>query len=924
VALDTELNRDVALKEIQPRFADDPRHRARFEFEAEVTGRLEHPGIVPVYGLGHTPEGRPFYAMRLIKGSSLREAVRDFHQAENQPGRDPGQRALELRELLGRFMDVCDAVAYAHSRGVLHRDLKPSNIMLGKYGETLVVDWGLAKALDQPEPGSSIDRSELPLRPSSGSHLEPTLAGSAVGTPAYMSPEQVDGQIGNLGIHSDVYCLGATLYHLLTGHAPCEAEAVGEVYQKVLAGAIPRPRALSPRIAPALEAICLKAMAPQPEDRYDSAERLKIDLERWMADEPVSAYREPWPLRARRWMRRHRTLVTSTAAVLIFGLAGLASFATVLAGKNRELDAKNGELAGKNQELDRQRQRAEEREALAIDAVTKFRDAVQANAELKNRPELDALRKALLKEPLEFFGNLRDQLQSDRDTRAAALEKLARANFDLASTTAEIGSIPDAIRSYSESLAIREWLARDHPAVTRYLIDLARCHHNLGNMLGATGRATEALESYRRALAIKERVARDHPAVSEYQIALASTLNNLGVLLINTGQPAEAIESHRRALEIHERLARENPSDTRFQSLLAESLDNFGILRNHTGQPAEALESHQRALAINERLARENPSVDEFWLNLAGNHNNIGFLLSQSGRPAEALESHRRALAIQQRVARDNPTVSEYRRDLAASHSNFANLLGDTGHPSEAMGSYRQALELWERLVRDHPAVTEYQRGLAITHNNIGSLLNDTGQPAEALESFRRSLEVRERLARDHPSLTQYQTDLGLTLGNLAEIEIGLGQWQEARRRLDRALALERKALAALPRHPSYQRAIRTHLIDLARVHQALNQPAEAVGVARELAALARGNPKDLYNVACVLALSVPLTHGVEQQALAAEAIRTLQEAIVAGWSDAGQAARDPDLAPLHDRDDFRRMLAQLFDRDFPAHPFAP
>jgi serine/threonine-protein kinase len=144
VARDTELNRDVALKEIQGQFAFDPRFRSRFEFEAEVTGGLEHPGIVPVYGLGHLPDGRPFYAMRFIKGNNLKEAIARFHEAEGKSGRDPGQSTLELRELLGRFIDVCDAIAYAHSRGVLHRDLKPGNIMLGKYGETLVVDWGLA------------------------------------------------------------------------------------------------------------------------------------------------------------------------------------------------------------------------------------------------------------------------------------------------------------------------------------------------------------------------------------------------------------------------------------------------------------------------------------------------------------------------------------------------------------------------------------------------------------------------------------------------------------------------------------------------------------------------------------------------------------------------------------------------------------
>ncbi len=132
VARDTELNRNVALKEIQDQFADDPLYRARFEFEAEVTGGLEHPSVVPVYGLGRMADGRPFYAMRFIRGDSLKEAIRRFHDAEKKPRRDPSQSTLDLRALLRRFIDVCEAVAYAHSRGVLHRDLKPTNIRLGR------------------------------------------------------------------------------------------------------------------------------------------------------------------------------------------------------------------------------------------------------------------------------------------------------------------------------------------------------------------------------------------------------------------------------------------------------------------------------------------------------------------------------------------------------------------------------------------------------------------------------------------------------------------------------------------------------------------------------------------------------------------------------------------------------------------------
>jgi serine/threonine-protein kinase len=152
VARDGELQREVALKEIHAEQADDPLARWRFVQEAEITGNLEHPGIVPVYGLGQHPDGRPYYAMRFIQGQTLKDAIRRLH--EDRPDRDPEEQARTLRQLLGRFVAVCNAVAYAHSRGVLHRDLKPANVLLGKFGETLVVDWGLAKAVGREAPAA--------------------------------------------------------------------------------------------------------------------------------------------------------------------------------------------------------------------------------------------------------------------------------------------------------------------------------------------------------------------------------------------------------------------------------------------------------------------------------------------------------------------------------------------------------------------------------------------------------------------------------------------------------------------------------------------------------------------------------------------------------------------------------------------------
>ena len=568
MAKNAELNREVALKFLKAERARDPESCRRFLLEAEVTGRLEHPGVVPIYALGTDASGAPCYAMRFIRGATLQDAIDDFHAAE-RTGRDPTERSLALRDLLNRFTSICSTMAYAHSRGILHRDLKPRNVMLGKYDETLVVDWGLAKPFDRDDSARSV--GEETLMPGSGSAVSgsdtPTVG--VVGTPAYMSPEQAEARWELVGPASDQFSLGGILYAILTAQAPFQGRTIGEVLEKVRRCEFPTPRQLEPKVSRALEAVCLQAMAKRPEDRYATALDLAADVRRWMADEPVSAWREPVVLRARRWMRRHRTLVTSTVTVLLFGLIGLAGFAAVVAAKNSELDAKNlelaitnrqldstnTELASKNQELDRQRQRAEEREELAIDAVRKFRDAVKADAGLKNRPELEALRKALLKEPLDFFRKLRDQLQAGRDTRPDALATLAAANFDLASLTSEIGSVSDAIRSYSESLAIRERLVRDNPAVTSYQNDLAKTLNNLGNMLRATGRLTEALGAYRRAVAIKERLAHEHPTNNDFQTQLSASYNNLAALLFNTGHPTEALESHRGALTINERLA---------------------------------------------------------------------------------------------------------------------------------------------------------------------------------------------------------------------------------------------------------------------------------------------------------------------------------------------------------------------------------
>ncbi len=246
VALDTELHREVAVKQILDRLADDPTSRRRFLVEAEIAGGLEHPGIVPVYGVGSYANGRPYYAMRFIRGDSLKDAVNRFHSDLSLKG-DPGRRLLELQKLLRRFLDVCNAIEYAHSRGVLHRDLKPGNIIVGMHGETLVVDWGLAKSVGRLRSQPDVCRANIGPHVGQWKCRDPS--GAALGTPAFMSPEQATGDIDRLGPRSDVYSLGATLYVVLTGRPPFAGQDIGAVLEAVWRGEFDRPRKLEPWVA---------------------------------------------------------------------------------------------------------------------------------------------------------------------------------------------------------------------------------------------------------------------------------------------------------------------------------------------------------------------------------------------------------------------------------------------------------------------------------------------------------------------------------------------------------------------------------------------------------------------------------------------------------------------------------------------------
>jgi len=453
VAQDREVNREVALKRLHERYADNVDSRARFLREAEITGGLEHPGIVPVYGLGISEDGRPYYAMRFIRGQTLKEAIERFHSAG---ARTPSDRRIELRQLLGRFIAVCNAIEYAHSRGIIHRDLKPSNIMLGKYGETLVVDWGLSKALGHREPEAAAD--EHTLVPSSGPGSSETLPGSAIGTPAYMSPEQSEGRIEDMGPASDVYSLGATLYTILTGKEPFESTILGVVLGKVQTGDFAPPRERNPSIPRALDAICLKAMNLLPNDRYPSCAELASDIEHWLADEPVTALKDPLSDRTVRWIKRHRVVAASSTALLATAFVGLAIGTGVLGRANSRIAAEAIRATQAEASALKESERAKSNETAAIVAKEQTQDALTASLfEQARAVRLAGLpgRRLRALELLEEAEHLRNRRRLDSSSAPAATGPSAGPQVVL--TRSQLRSEALAALLLDDAHVVRQW-----------------------------------------------------------------------------------------------------------------------------------------------------------------------------------------------------------------------------------------------------------------------------------------------------------------------------------------------------------------------------------------------------------------------------------------------------------------------------------
>jgi serine/threonine-protein kinase len=819
VAHDEELHRQVALKEIKEKYADQPQSRSRFLLEAEVTGGLEHPGIVPVYGLGCYPDGRPYYAMRFIKGDSLADAIRRFHAAEDGK-RDPGERSLAFRELLGRFVDACNALAYAHARGILHRDVKPHNIMLGNYGETLVVDWGLAKVIGHQEGIAGSD--EGTLRPFSGGETAPTQAGDVMGTPTYMSPEQAAGRLDLLGPASDIYSLGATVYALLTGKAPFAGSDKGELLERVQRGHWLPPRQVKPDVPAALEAICRKAMALKPEDRYPSALALAAEVEHWLADEPVAAYPEPWLARLGRWGRRHRAVVAAAAALLLTVLVALLVSSILIRQRERAAQAAR-------QQAEAQRDRADHNLRLVRDVVDNTVTKIAGNPRLK-QANFHQLRHELLEYLVPLYEDFVKQRGNDSELEVAR----GQAWGSLANLRNEMGEKESACSDYEQMRAIFAQLVADFPAVPQYRLELARSHQHLGILLRDLDKRADAESALHEALNIQAQLARDFPSVPQYRQDLATSHNDLGLLLRDLGKRPDAETAFREALKLQAQLAQDFPAVPEYRLELATSNNNLSLLLHDLGKRADAESASREALRLRAQLAQDFPAMPQYRQDLARSHFNLGLLLNDLGKRAEAETASREALKILAQLVQDFPAVPQYRLELAKSHNNLGKLLAALGKRAEAETASRESLKIVMQLAQDFPAVLPYRQELANSHNSLGMLLATLGKRAEAETAYREALKIRTQLAHDFPAVLQYRLELANSHNGLGVLLVELGKRADAETAFREALKIQAQLAQEFPAVPQYRQELARSQNNLGNLLRALGKRADAESAYRE------------------------------------------------------------------------------------------
>ncbi len=709
----------------------------RFVREARIAARLQHPGIVPVYEAARLPTGEPFLVMKLVEGRSLDEAV------SSMPA------LADRLALMPHLVAATEALAYAHSRHVVHRDLKPSNVLVGAYGETVVIDWGVATE-GAPEEGPESDGT------APGPGL--TIAGRAIGTPAYMAPEQARGE--RVDTRADVYSLGALLYHVLAGDPPYRADSAANTLAQVLTGP-PQPierRGL--RIAPDLATIVGKAMARDPALRYPDAAGMAADLRRFTTGQLVAAHEYSLGALARRWIARHRAAVaTATALLAVLAVTGIVAVRGIV----RERDRADGlaqvasaqraaaeelvdflivNLRGKLKELGRldvlgdvgvevdayysrvyPAARGGDADVLGRWAVVFETIADVARARRDQDGELAAHQRAL-----ELRREQRAQAPADPEPlREMAVTYLALA--DLARRGNRVDAGRQARAQAGELLGQLLAVDRDDPRVLQLRLSLLRQtadgHEDEGDLGAAEVVYRECLELARSASAAA-------PGDETLEAALGNAWFDLGRVYLNLDRYDDAEVAYRESVTVRRRLLERKPDDAAREKQLAWAQFRHADATDAKGDPAASLGLHETARATRQALATRDPSDRDVQRELAMSESALCRVLGRLDRLADALVHCQAGLAAAERLATAAPDDWVIVRDLTRRYLSQAYIELDLGLIEAALAHGAAVHVLATRAAGRDPGNRYWQRDLLAAAEISASAELARGRPDAA------------------------------------------------------------------------------------------------------------------------------------------------------------------------------------------------
>ena len=730
-AHDRRLGRPVAIKQLLTR---SPKLRARFEREACITARLQHPAIVNVLEAGVWPDGEPFFAMRLVSGESFDKVIKQ------------ATTFAERMALLPHAIAATEALAYAHSRHVIHRDLKPANILVGEFGETVVIDWGLAKDLsaseDDPAPAAGPYRTEASLPGQ-------TEAGEVMGTPGYMPVEQARGE--PVDARADVYALGAMLYYLFSGKAPYGGKSSKAVLADVIARPPPPLAMRTTEVPRDLVAIIDKAMARDANDRYPDARALAEDLKRFQTGQLVGAHQySSWQL-LRRWLGRHR-LPVATVSVSVIALAVVGALSVRGIVNERERTDAARALVAKN------RDQVEDLLGFMLGDL---------RAKLKPLGKLDVLASVTSK-AASYYDDRPGGTDSDQLRRTMALTQIGEVLRDQ-------GALPEARKQFEAALAIAERERTAHPASTEWQHAALEASVRIAAVMREQAQLESALAAAKRALAIAATLEKATDLAVRRDIAVSH--DTLGSVLDARGDAKGALEEYRRGRAILESLGDDSAA-------LVELADNHRAIGKLTGvdlgDVAGGLAEYRTALAIDEKLVSAEPANSERRRELGIGHNRVGNMLDKEGKLTESLAEYRKGQQISSELAASDPSNTVWQSDLGASAELVAGGLDLTGDVVGAIAAQRTSVAIAEQLAAKDPTNASWQLDLAEAHLKLGSYLREHGDNDGALAEHRAELAIAEQVTAKDSTNSLAQRHHAMALMAMGDILLVKGDAQGA------------------------------------------------------------------------------------------------------------------------------------------------